>query len=265
MNERETPFREVQRLSQWWLKLLMVLLGLVPPLLLASHLDTRVEDGVLHVRFWPFHLERRSYLIAELVSFERRAYSPLREYGGWGLRSGRRGDALTVSGSEGVELSFRRRRPLMIGSQRASELEAALRNAGRGPEFHERQYLWQGSGALFVALGALPVLIAVALFFSLRMTTEVRTDGVYVRFAPFHRKFRRFGFDELASFEVRSYRPLREYGGWGLRGFGRNRALNVSGNRGLQLVFEDGRRVLIGSQQPEKLAAAMRAQLAAGL
>jgi hypothetical protein len=57
----------------------------------------------------------------------------------------------------------------------------------------------------------------------------------------------------LAEVKVREYRPLAEYGGWGVRGFGKNRALNVSGNFGLQLVMKDGAKMLIGTQKPQEL------------
>jgi len=52
---------------------------------------------------------------------------------------------------------------------------------------------------------------------------------------------------------VRKYKPLLEYGGYGIRGFGNNRALNISGNTGLQLVFKDGRKLLIGTKKGHEM------------
>ncbi len=98
-----------------------------------------------------------------------------------------------------------------------------------------------------------------ALFFFSRLITEVRADGLYVRFIPYHRGFRRYAWEEIGSSEARRYRPIREYGGWGMRGLKNNKAYNVSGDRGLQLVFTDGRRLLIGSRKAEELAAAVDA------
>jgi len=51
-------------------------------------------------------------------------------------------------------------------------------------------------------------------FLALRMTTEVREDAVVVRFIPGNRRL--IALEEIKSFEVREYRPLREYGGWGI-------------------------------------------------
>ena len=94
-----------------------------------------------------------------------------------------------------------------------------------------------------------------ALLFWMRLTVEVRDDGIHVRFPPFVRRV--ITYDEIASYEPRTYRPIREFGGWGLRwGLG-GQAYNVKGNRGVQLVFTNGKRLLIGSQRPEEFAAAI--------
>ncbi|MGQ9559197.1 MAG: DUF6141 family protein [Candidatus Oleimicrobiaceae bacterium] len=99
---------------------------------------------------------------------------------------------------------------------------------------------------------------AVVFFWRARLMTEVRPDGLYVRFVPFHGRYKRYAFSTIRRFEACTYRPLWEYGGWGIR-CGRNgKAYNVSGNRGLQLEFTDGKRLLIGSQQPEALVRAVQ-------
>ena len=111
---------------------------------------------------------------------------------------------------------------------------------------------------LFVVGVFFPVGIAV-LFCFLKLETQVRPDGLYVRFVPFHIKFKKFGADDLRQYYARKYRPIWEYGGWGIRcSFRNGRAYNVSGNKGLQLVFKDGKRLLIGSQTPEDLEQAIR-------
>jgi hypothetical protein len=104
-----------------------------------------------------------------------------------------------------------------------------------------------------------PILIAV-LFAFLKLETEVRADGLYIRFVPFHIRFKKFAADDLSECYARQYRPILEYGGWGIRyGLsGRGQAYNVSGNKGVQLVFKDDRKLLIGSQKAEKLEEAIR-------
>lgn len=103
-----------------------------------------------------------------------------------------------------------------------------------------------------------------ALFYSLLLRVEVREDAVYVRYAPLHFSYRVFPFDTIASCRARQYKPMREYGGWGVRGTKKNAAYNVSGDWGVQLEFKDGRKLLIGSQRAEELAQAIQDGMARG-
>lgn len=121
---------------------------------------------------------------------------------------------------------------------------------------------------IIVVLAGIGVPIAIAiLFYFLKLETEVRSDGLYIRFIPFHIRYKRFAADEIDECYARRYKPIREYGGWGIRcGLsGRGRAYNVSGNKGVQLVFKDGRKLLIGSQKAERLQQAIRSIMKSNL
>jgi hypothetical protein len=98
---------------------------------------------------------------------------------------------------------------------------------------------------------------------SSRLITEVRKDGLYVRFFPFHQTFQHIRFDSIASATTRVYSPIGEYGGWGIRyGLGGvGRAYNAKGDEGVQLVFKDGQKLLIGSQRAEELSFAINRQI----
>lgn len=112
---------------------------------------------------------------------------------------------------------------------------------------------------LFIAAGLM--LFVTLLFGTLRLETLVKKQGIYVRFFPFHLAFQLFTWDKIEKVYIRSYRPLEEYGGWGLRfGFmGNGRAYTVSGHSGLQIEFTSGKKLLIGSKKPVELAAAVDA------
>jgi hypothetical protein len=90
------------------------------------------------------------------------------------------------------------------------------------------------------------------LFYKLKLITVVNADGVHIRFFPLTR--RKISFDSITSCRARTYRPIREYGGWGIRFSRSGKAYNVSGNRGVQLELKQDRPLLIGSQMPEELA-----------
>src|SRR5260370_10385317 len=97
------------------------------------------------------------------------------------------------------------------------------------------------------------VLVAVLLFLELHVT--VQDVGVRIRMLPFAN--RTIAPAQIARWEARTYRPIREYGGWGVRFGPRGRAYNVSGNRGVEITLANGKRVLIGSQRSDDLAAAI--------
>ncbi len=126
-------------------------------------------------------------------------------------------------------------------------------------------------GALFAAsreataspgsLISLVLLAAVAAFlFWGELRVEVRESALLVRLVPLTRQHR-FGWETIRSAEARTYRPILEYGGWGIRYGKAGKAYNVSGPRGVQLEFHDGSRLLIGSQRADELAEAIRARL----
>ncbi len=108
-----------------------------------------------------------------------------------------------------------------------------------------------------VLLAVLGLQLATCLFLlSLRMTVQVETDFLRIRFFPIWTKT--IPLTEIVQWEARRYRPIREYGGWGIRySWSKGWAYNVSGNQGVQLELANGQRILIGSQRAEELARAI--------
>lgn len=106
------------------------------------------------------------------------------------------------------------------------------------------------------ALDAFLILLFVFLW-RLRLVTTVRPGSLRVRLWPLAN--REIAAADIERLEVRTYRPLAEYGGWGLRmgGLG-EMAYTMSGNRGVQLNLRNGKSVLVGSQRPEELASALQ-------
>jgi len=98
-----------------------------------------------------------------------------------------------------------------------------------------------------------------ALMYFIKLITEVRSEGLYLRFVPFVRRL--ISYEDIKTCEARTYSPIGEYGGWGVRWGPSGKAYNISGNRGVQLEFKDGKRLLIGSQRAEELAQAIQARM----
>lgn len=98
-------------------------------------------------------------------------------------------------------------------------------------------------------------LLLTFLFINFRLDTIIKRDGIYVRFFPFHMTFKHYNWNNLTKSFVRQYSAISEYGGWGLRFglFGKGKAYNVSGNKGLQLEFNNNKKLLIGTTKPDEL------------
>ena len=150
-----TYFHEEQRFGGWVWALLAIVLaavagsalmgvdrpGTVSALLFAvaivvfiaalfglAHLDVDVDEQAIHVAFhmlWP----TRHIALGDIRSARATQYSPL-SYGGWGVHyMFLRGWAFNTAGNEGVLVETNDGGRVMIGSQRAGELEAAIARA----------------------------------------------------------------------------------------------------------------------------------------
>jgi hypothetical protein len=169
-------FREVQRMRHWWFYLpivavtmiiwytfieqvglnrpsgtspipnwaawvLALVFGLGFPAFGATiRLITEVDDQTVRIRMFP--VSGRTVALNDILASEWVRYSPMRQYGGWGVRVSRHGRAYIAFGDEGVQLLLREKEPgpydpryggvserdkkLLIGSQRPAELLKAL-------------------------------------------------------------------------------------------------------------------------------------------
>jgi len=111
---------------------------------------------------------------------------------------------------------------------------------------------------LLIVSGLILLLTISFIFF--RLDTQLKKDGIYIRFFPFHLSYRYYPWERISKSFVRQYSPITEYGGWGIRigFFGKGKAFNVSGNKGLQLEFSDNKKLLIGTNKPDELTETLR-------
>lgn len=88
---------------------------------------------------------------------------------------------------------------------------------------------------------------------------KIDRNTIQYRFFPYFNSYKVRNQAEIKEAYVRKYSPIFEYGGWGLRfGFGKGKAYNIRGNWGLQLIFKDGKKLLIGTQKPKELDRIMK-------
>ena len=95
--------------------------------------------------------------------------------------------------------------------------------------------------------------LSLLLIYSIKLETRITEKGVYVRMFPLGFSFKFYPFSNMVAYYVRKYHPVREYGGWGYKGRHNNRSLSIRGDRGLQLEFPNGNKLLIGTQKHQEL------------
>jgi hypothetical protein len=122
--------------------------------------------------------------------------------------------------------------------------------------------------SLEVVLGLLIglALLMFLIVFLLHMTTEVNATDLFVSFAwaPSHPRV--VPISAVRSVDVVTYRPIADYGCWGIRsGLDGEKAYIARGNRGVRIELTDGTRLLIGSQRPELLASVLDRALRPGV
>lgn len=91
------------------------------------------------------------------------------------------------------------------------------------------------------------------LFLIAKLIIKIDILGITYQWYPLMLKSKRVNWDTVTNAWIRKSKPLKEFGGWGIKGSKKNRAINVSGDWGLQLVLMDERRIFIETQKPEEL------------
>lgn len=166
--EDEILFSENQRFKQWWVWALMIglngmlIFGFVKQVILGQpfgskptsdaglmmitglmfvltyfffrlRLETRIKKDGIYYRFVPFHGPFRFNAWDNLQKCYVRKYSPILEYGGWGLRLGMygKGTAFNVSGNMGLQLKLSNNKKILLGTRRPEELAAVLKKLGQ--------------------------------------------------------------------------------------------------------------------------------------
>ncbi len=102
------------------------LLVAVTLLMLCSKLSVRIDNRSININFKPFLMKEKIIKWSDVKSFEVVKYQPINDYGGWGLRLGRKGTAYNVKGNMGLRLTLQNKKTLLIGTSKADELARFL-------------------------------------------------------------------------------------------------------------------------------------------
>jgi hypothetical protein len=162
-------FREEQRFNQWWIWVIIllacgiwiwmffqqivmgkpfgtnpasdlgvVLTGILPVVVLLLFrflkLETIIDDEGVKCRFKPFQRKFKTFSSRDIVKFEVKKYNPILDYGGWGIRYGRKGSAYNVRGNMGLHLELRNKKNFLIGTQTPDSLKYAIEKLMKATE-----------------------------------------------------------------------------------------------------------------------------------
>ena len=163
-------FKEYQRFNQWWLVLLLIIVFLVLvyslfkefgrinqndvtevlsliatavitilaySLIFSLKLKTRIDEKGITYQFSPIHFKPKGIPWRNISKCYVREYSPILEYGGWGLRGlfrskllrmVEKGKAYNVRGRYGIQLELIDGSKILIGTQKIEQAKEVVRN-----------------------------------------------------------------------------------------------------------------------------------------
>ena len=146
-------FKENQKFNQKWLWIILSLATITPismlilyegfkldtinfvlisimllPLFLIYFIELRVEISreSLRYQFYPFHLRVYQIKHDEIDTYDQIIYSPLKDYGGWGINHTANGSVYNISGNKGVKMILKNGKKILFGSQKTKEFYQAL-------------------------------------------------------------------------------------------------------------------------------------------
>ncbi|MGB9894042.1 MAG: DUF6141 family protein [Candidatus Saccharicenans sp.] len=82
---------------------------------------------------------------------------------------------------------------------------------------------------------------------------QVRTDGFYFRYYPFHWRYQRVSWLEIRLVEAISFSAVSDFGGYGIKYFKGGKAYIAKGAKGIRVSLASGKQIIFSSDNPEML------------
>lgn len=91
------------------------------------------------------------------------------------------------------------------------------------------------------------VLLSVTYFFyRIKLIYSITEKSIIINFAPFLKKT--IQINDIVGISIIKYRPLKDYGGWGIRIKNNITAYTIGGNTGILISLKNKEQILIGSK-----------------
>lgn len=124
-------FDQIHKPAAFAIPVAAVLFSLVTFLwFLKLRLETRIDETGLYVHFHGIPWCKRHIAWNDISSINIVNYSPLSDYGGWGVRYGMAGNGwcYNISGNTGIRLVYRNGKNFLVGTQKADVARAAIQH-----------------------------------------------------------------------------------------------------------------------------------------
>jgi hypothetical protein len=95
------------------------------------------------------------------------------------------------------------------------------------------------------------LIITSSIFFG-NLKTVIKKDGIYYRFFPLNLRIKKLSLGDISEAYIREYDAMGEYLGWGIR-YGdsmKDKAIILGGDKGIQIVFKNNKKLLLGTLKP---------------
>lgn len=128
-------------------------------------------------------------------------------------------------------------------------LIGVIKQIGLGRQFGNQPM--NDAGLLIVTI--LFFLLTVVLGIFTKLQTYIDIGGIYIRYLPFQIKYKFIDWKSVERVNIRRYNPFTEYGGYGIKKSFKGTSYTTKGRVGLELQLSNGKKILIGTLQPEYL------------
>ncbi|MYK67740.1 MAG: hypothetical protein F4022_14920, partial [Gemmatimonadetes bacterium] len=114
---------------------------------------------------------------------------------------------------------------------------------------------------LALITGGLIVLFALIIAVWMCLNVEVCSDHIFISFGVVQLVRKRIWYKDIEGVRPTTYRPLRDFGGWGIRWRGNRTAWTIRGHQAVAVKLHGGREIYVGSMYPQRLAGAIQAAM----
>jgi len=99
-------------------------------------------------------------------------------------------------------------------------------------------------------IATLVILTMLLLFYFIKLETRVNKDGIFYKWIPFSRQYKKISWENIRGIEIINY----GFVGYGWRLTPGGTVHNIAGNKGLKLTLKTGRKIILGTQKVEELS-----------